>query len=154
MTFPPTSPLLLIDPDPPPHYEDLFPPDYTPFPKPDTALQQMTNNRLPIPSIPLEPPPPYGSLFTTAAPLDSVAAPPDIWENPYCWDTDAKFRLGLVVPAWLNPPQYLNIITNIFNTTCSNSNLKTKSVLWRCGPSSQAGVLHLAMWLHVLVYIL
>ena len=68
----------------------LISPDYAPFPNPDTTPQQMTNNRLPIPSIPLEPPPPYDSLFATAAPLDSAAAPPDIWENPYCWDINSS----------------------------------------------------------------
>ena len=34
----------------------------------------MTNERPPIPSIPLDSPPPYDSLFATAAPLDSVEA--------------------------------------------------------------------------------
>ena len=50
--------------------------------------QQVTHNRPPIPSIPLEPPPPYDSLFATAAPLDSVEAPLNPWEDPYCWDLD------------------------------------------------------------------
>ena len=51
--------------------------------------QQITHNRPPIPPIPLEPPPPYDSLFATAAPLDSAVAPPNPWVDPYCWDLDA-----------------------------------------------------------------
>ena len=39
----------------------------------------MTNTGLPTPSIPLEPPPPYDSLFAAAAPPGSDVAPPDIW---------------------------------------------------------------------------
>ena len=35
----------------------------------------MTDARLPTPSILLEPPPPYDSLFATAAPPDSTEAP-------------------------------------------------------------------------------
>ena len=85
----PLPPYSVDDPDPPPHYEDLFPPDYTPFPDLNTTLQPITNTRPPTPSIPLEPPPPYDSLFATAAPSDSAAAPPNIWIDPYCWDTDA-----------------------------------------------------------------
>ena len=49
----------------------------------------MTNTRLPTPSIPLEPPPPYDSLFAATAPSDSDVAHPDIWNDPYDWDTDA-----------------------------------------------------------------
>ena len=49
----------------------------------------MTNDRPPIASIPLEPHPPYDSLFATAVPLDSAEAPPNPWKNPYCWDLDA-----------------------------------------------------------------
>ena len=47
--------------------------------------------RLPTPSIPLDPPPPYESLFATTMPPDSAVAPPnfpDFWSNPYSWDTD------------------------------------------------------------------
>ena len=69
----------------PTHYEDLFPPNYTSFPNPDTTPQQMTNDRLPISSIPLEPPPTYDSLFATAGQLDSAETPPNPWEDPYCW---------------------------------------------------------------------
>ena len=52
----------------------LFPPGYTPFPKPNTHLCASTT-RLPTPSIPLDPTPPYDSLFATAVPLDSAVAP-------------------------------------------------------------------------------
>ena len=57
MIFSPT-PYSIDDPNPPPHYEDLFPPDYTPFPNPNMTPQQMINDRPPILLIPLEPPPP------------------------------------------------------------------------------------------------
>ena len=84
-----------MTPTPPPHYEDLFPPNYTPFPNPDMTPLQITNNRPPIPSIPLEPSPPFDSLFATAAPLDSAEAPPNLWENPYYWDIDANLDWDL-----------------------------------------------------------
>ena len=64
----------MTDPDPLPHYDDLFPPGYTPFPNPNTHLFPSFTT-LPTPSIPLDPPPPYDSLFTTAAPPDSAVAP-------------------------------------------------------------------------------
>ena len=85
----PLPPYSIDDPNLLTHYEDLFPPDYTPFPNPNMTPQQMTNDRLPIPSIPLEPPPPYDSLFATAVPLDSAEAPLNPWEDPYCWNLDA-----------------------------------------------------------------
>ena len=71
----PLPPYSFDDPDPPPHYEDLFPPDYAPFPDLNTATQPVTDARPPTPSNPLEPPPPYDSLFATAAPPDSAVAP-------------------------------------------------------------------------------
>ena len=51
--------------------------------------QQVTPKRPPILSIPLDPPPPYDSLFVTAVSLDSAETPPNPWEDPYCWDLDA-----------------------------------------------------------------
>ena len=36
----------------------------------------------------------------TAVPLDSAEAPPNIWEDPYCWDVDAGLDW---VPAHLTP---------------------------------------------------
>ena len=72
------------DPDAQPHYEDLFPPDYNPFPH--MTPQQVT---------PLDPPPSYDSFFATAASTDSVEAPPNPWEDPYCWDIDAGSDLDL-----------------------------------------------------------
>ena len=91
----PLPPYSVDDPDLPPHYKDLFPPNYTPFPDINATPQSITNTRLPIPSIPLEPPPPHNSLFATAAPSDSAIAPPDTWNDPYCWDTDASLDLDL-----------------------------------------------------------
>ena len=58
---------------PPPHYEDLFPPGCTPFCNPNTHLHP-SFTRLPTPSIPLDPPPLYDSLFATAVPPDSAVA--------------------------------------------------------------------------------
>ena len=77
------------DPDPPPHYEDLFPPGYTPFPNPNTQLYP-TFTTLPTPSICLDLPP-YHSLFATTVPPDCCDPPnfPDFWSDPYSWDTDA-----------------------------------------------------------------
>ena len=63
------------DPDPLPHYDDLFPPGYTPFPSPNTHLHPSFNALPPIPYIPLDPPPPYDSLFVTAVPPDTAVAP-------------------------------------------------------------------------------
>ena len=87
----PLPPYSVNDPNPPAHYEDLFPTGYTPFPNPNTHLcPSMT--RQPIPSVPLDPPPPYDSLFATAVPPDSAVGPPyfpDYWSDPYLWDTDA-----------------------------------------------------------------
>ena len=90
-------PLPVTDPDPLPHYDDLFPPGYTPFPSPNTHLYPSFNtlpNKLPpTHSFPLDPPPSYDSLFATAAPPDSAMAPPnlpDYWHNLYLWDTDAE----------------------------------------------------------------
>ena len=51
--------------------------------------QQVTHDRPPIPSIPLEPPPPNDSPFATAVSLDSAEAPPNPREDPYCWDLNA-----------------------------------------------------------------
>ena len=63
------------DPDPPPHYDDLFPPGYTPFPNPNTHLHPSLNALPPIPFFPLDLPPSYDSLFATAVPPDSAEAP-------------------------------------------------------------------------------
>ena len=68
-------PYSFDDPDPPTYFENLFPPDYTPFPDLNTATLPTTDARLPTPSIPLEPPPPYDYLFATGVPSDSVEAP-------------------------------------------------------------------------------
>ena len=86
----PLSPYSVNDPNPPTCYKDMFPPGYTPFPNPNTHLcPDMT--RQPIPSIPLDPTPPYDSLFATAAPQDCCDPPnfPDYWSDPYLWETDA-----------------------------------------------------------------
>ena len=72
-TFP-LPPYSIDDPDPPPHYDDLFPPGYTLSPNPNTHLHPSFTT-LPTPSIPLDPPPPYDSLFATAAPPNSAEAP-------------------------------------------------------------------------------
>ena len=52
----PLHPSSMTDPDPPPHYDDLFPPDYTPFPNPNTHLcpsfSTLPNTLLPTPSFP------------------------------------------------------------------------------------------------------
>ena len=38
MMFSP-APLVISDPNPPPHYDDLLPPGYSPFPDPDMNPQ-------------------------------------------------------------------------------------------------------------------
>ena len=43
----PLPPYSMTDPDPPPHYDDLFSPGYTPFPNPNTHL--CPNTLLPTP---------------------------------------------------------------------------------------------------------
>ena len=85
-------------PEPPPHYDDLFPPGYTPFPNPNTHLHPTFNPLPPIPSIPLDPPPPYDSLFATAAPPDTAVAlqvSPSYWNDPDLWDTDVGLDWNL-----------------------------------------------------------
>ena len=84
LSLPPYS---VRDPNAPPHYEDLFPPDYNPFP--NMTPQQVTPYRLSILSTSLDPPPSYDSLFVTAASTDPVEPPPNLWGDPYCWDIDA-----------------------------------------------------------------
>ena len=84
----PLPPYSKTDPDPLPHYDDLFPPGYTPFPNPNTHLHLSFNAPPPIPSIPLDPPPPYDSLSTTAASPDIAVASPS-WNDPELWDIDA-----------------------------------------------------------------
>ena len=69
----PLPPYAVTDPDSPPHYDDLFPPGYTPFPSPNTHLCPSFTT-LPTPSILLDLPPPYDSLFATVAPSDSAVA--------------------------------------------------------------------------------
>ena len=86
----PLPPYSVDDPDPPTHYEDLFPPNYTPFSDLNTTLQPVTNTRPPTPLNSLKPPPHYDSLFAAAVPSDSAAVPPGIRNDPYCWDTDAS----------------------------------------------------------------
>ena len=49
----PLAPYSVNDSDAPPHYEDLFPPGYIPFPNPNTHLCP-SMARLPTPSIPLD----------------------------------------------------------------------------------------------------
>ena len=57
--------------------------------------QQITLYRPNILSTPLDPLPPYDSLFATASSTNSVEAPPNPWEDPYCWDIDAGSDWGL-----------------------------------------------------------
>ena len=70
----PLPPYSETDPDPLPHYDDLFPPGYTPFPNPNSHLCPSFSALSPIPSIPLDPSPPYDSLFATAALPDTAVA--------------------------------------------------------------------------------
>ena len=74
----PLPPYSVIDPDPLPCYDDLFPPGYIPFSSPKTHLfpsfNTLPNTLPPTPSFPLDQPPSYDSLFTTAAPSDSAEA--------------------------------------------------------------------------------
>ena len=79
LSLPPYS---VRDPNAPPHYEDLFPPTIILFP--NMTPQQKTPYRPNILSTPLDPPPPYDSLFATAMPIDSTEAPLNLWEDPYC----------------------------------------------------------------------
>ena len=48
----PLPPYSVDDPNPSPHYEDLFPPDYIPFPDLDTTMCLITNTRPPTPPFP------------------------------------------------------------------------------------------------------
>ena len=82
MMFHPCPLIPLRDPNAPPHYEDLFPPDYNPFPP--MTPQEIAPYRLAILLIPLDPPLSYDSLFATAASTDPVEAPPNPWEDPNC----------------------------------------------------------------------
>ena len=82
----------MTDPDPPPWYDDLFPPGYTHSQTP-TPPPPGFNTLPPTPSFPLDPPPSYDSLFATASPPVSAEAPlnfPDYWSNLYLWNTDAE----------------------------------------------------------------
>ena len=81
------------DPDAPPCYEDLFPPEYNPLPH--ITPQQITPYRPSILSTPLDPPPSYDSLFATAASTDSVEALPDPWGYPSCWNLNADLDWDL-----------------------------------------------------------
>ena len=94
----------VTDPDPLPHYDDLFPPGYTPFPNPNTHLHPSFTT-LPAPSFPLDPPPPYDSLFATAAPSDSPVAPQVsliIGVTLIC-GIQILGQTGTIVPAHLKP---------------------------------------------------
>ena len=71
----PLPPYSENDSDPPPHYDDLFPPGYTPFPNPNTHLHPSFSALPPVPSFPLDPPPSYNSLFATAVSPDCTVAP-------------------------------------------------------------------------------
>ena len=71
----PLPPYPVTDPNPLLHYDDLFPPGYTPFPSPNTHLHPSFNTLPSTPSFPLDPPPSYDSLCGTAAPSDSAEAP-------------------------------------------------------------------------------
>ena len=75
LTFFPCHPILRLTLTPLPCYDDLFLPGYTPFPNPNTHLCPSFSVLPPIPSIPLDPPPPYDSLFDTAAPPDTAVVP-------------------------------------------------------------------------------
>ena len=70
----PLPPYAVTDPDPLPHYDDLFPPCYTPFLSPNTHLCPSFNVLPPNPSFPLDLPHSYDSLFATAVPPDSAEA--------------------------------------------------------------------------------
>ena len=70
----PLPPYSVTNPDPPPHYDDLFP-LVTPHSLTPTPTYASVSLQYPSPSIPLDPPPPYDSLFATAAPPDCAVAP-------------------------------------------------------------------------------
>ena len=74
------------DPDEPPHYADLFPPDFNPFSCMLPAL--ITPSIPPIISFPLDPSPSYHSLFSSSKSSDSEEAPQDPWEDAYAWNID------------------------------------------------------------------
>ena len=71
----PLPPYSVTDPNPPPQYDDLFPPGYTQFPNPNTLPCPSFNTLPPTPSFPLDLPPSYDSLFATAAPPVSAVDP-------------------------------------------------------------------------------
>ena len=75
-------PYSIDDPNPHPIMKTYFPlttpPSLTQTPPCAPSVILTTH-----PSIPSDPPPPYDSLFPTAAPSDSAVTPPDIWNNPY-----------------------------------------------------------------------
>ena len=106
-------PYSVDDPDPPPHYEDLFPPGYTPFPDLDTVTQSIPMTRQPILFVPLDPPPPYDSLLPQQC-LQTLLRPPKfprLLEQPLFLGYRCWVRLGLVVPV--HPP-YLNFYITFF----------------------------------------
>ena len=84
LSLPPYS---VRDPNAPPHYKDLFTPNYNPFPN-MTPQQETLTDCLFYPT-PLDSPLPCDSLFMTAVPSDSAGAPQNPWEDPCCWDIDA-----------------------------------------------------------------
>ena len=109
----PLPPYSVTDPDPLPHYYDLFPPGYTLFPNPNTHLHPSFTT-LPTPSIPLDPPPSYDSLFTTAAPPDSAVAP----QVPLITGTTPIYGILMLSQTGTcssSPPPYFNFYLTFFN---------------------------------------
>ena len=56
-------PYSVTDLDPPPQYDNLFPPGYTPFPNTNTHPHPSFNTLPPTSSFPLDPPPSYDSFL-------------------------------------------------------------------------------------------
>ena len=116
----PLPPYSTDNSDPPPHYEDLFPPGYTPFPNPSTTIQSITMTQLPTPTIPLDPPPPYDSFFATAVPPDSAVAP-QISQITGATHIAGIQILGQTGTCSSSPPHPLSLnFYNIFIVPCSN----------------------------------
>ena len=120
----PLPPYSVDDPSPPPHYEDLFPPGYTPFPNPNTYVCPISMTRLPTPSVPLDPPPLYDFLFATAGPPDSTVAPQisQIIGATLIYGIQMLSRAGTCSSS---PPPYLNFYI-IFNSPAQTPIKKQK----------------------------